>query len=144
MGFPNEDHYRKIFAERKLSSHVTMTGKITYADAAKYLACGDVAVSPKISKTEANGKLMNYMAMGLPTVVFDTDGNREILGQDGIYASYPDPKDFYRQLVTILQDGTKRDGLHTRLREKAVKEFSWNERALKITEIYDEALRKKL
>jgi glycosyltransferase involved in cell wall biosynthesis len=141
MGFPNEDHYRKIFAERKLLSYVTMTGKIPYADAAKYLACGDVAVSPKISKTEANGKLMNYMAMGLPTVIFDTEGNREILGEDGIYAAYLDPKDFCRQLVGILQDNVKRDRLHTRLREKAVKEFSWHERALSIIRIYEEALR---
>jgi glycosyltransferase involved in cell wall biosynthesis len=140
MGFPNEDNYREIFAERKLLSYVTMTGKIPYADAAKYLACGDVAVSPKISKTEANGKLMNYMAMGLPTVVFDTEGNREILGEDGIYAAYPDPKDFSRQLVGILQNGTKRDWLRTRLREKAVKEFSWHERALSIIRIYEEAL----
>lgn len=141
MGFPNEDHYRKICVKNQLSSHVTLTGKIPYDDAAKYLSCGDVAVSPKLSKTEANGKLINYMAMGLPTVVFDTEVNREILGTEGIYATYSDSKDFCRQMVSILQDSMRRNQLRTRLREKAVKEFSWRERALSITRIYDEAVK---
>jgi glycosyltransferase involved in cell wall biosynthesis len=141
MGFPNEERYRKICDERKIASHVTFTGKIPYNEAPKYLACGDIAVSPKKSLTEANGKLMNYMAMGLPSVVFDTEGNREILGAEGIYAAYPDSGDFSRQLISILEDPSRQNQLYTRLREKAVKEFSWKERALSITQIYDEAIK---
>ena len=39
-----------------------------------------------ISRTEGLGKLLNYMAMGLPTVAFDVPVAREYLGDLGLYA----------------------------------------------------------
>ena len=38
-----------------------------------------MAAAPKMSRTEGNGKIANYMAMGLPTVAFETPVAREIL-----------------------------------------------------------------
>lgn len=136
MGFPNEDYYRKICKEKKIENHVTFTGKIPYNMARKYLSCGDVAVSSKTSKSEGNGKLMNYMAMGLPTVVFDTPVNREILGESGIYAEYPDIHSFQTKLIEILGDKVHRDLLQQSLRERATSQFSWKQRAYQITKLY--------
>ncbi len=136
MGFPNENHYRQMCKEKKIESHITFTGKVPYDMARKYLSCGDVAVSSKISKSEGNGKLMNYMAMGLPTVVFDTPVNREILGENGIYAKYPDTHSFQTKLIEILEDSGKRSHLQPLLRTRATNQFSWSQRATQITKLY--------
>ncbi len=137
MGFPNEDRYREICKEKKIDSHITFTGNVPYNMARKYLSCGDVAVSSKISKSEGNGKLMNYMAMGLPTVVFDTPVNREILGENGIYAKYPDAHSFQTKLIEILEDGVQRSRLQPLLRTRATDQFSWSQRATQITKLYE-------
>ena len=136
MGFPNEKKYMRICQEKGILSYVTFTGRIPYQQAASYLSCGDIAVSPKISKTEANGKLFNYMAIGLPTVAFDTPTNREILGEEGLYARYQDSEDFCQKLMGILEDNVEMERRGKALRNKAVREYSWLERAKKISEIY--------
>src|SRR5262249_24328379 len=55
MGYPNEGRYREVVAGAGLTGSVTVTGRIDYHEAPRYLALGDVAVSPKRSATEANG-----------------------------------------------------------------------------------------
>ncbi len=57
MGYPNDARYRDAVARAGLDGSVTVTGRIDYREAPRYLALGDVAVSPKRSATEANGKL---------------------------------------------------------------------------------------
>src|SRR5262249_37825523 len=69
-----------------LGGSVTVTGRIDYAEAPRHLALATVAVSPKRSATEANGKLLNYMAAGPPTVAYDSPVAREIPGQAGALA----------------------------------------------------------
>ena len=56
---------------------MTFTGKILYEDAPRYLALGDIATAPKISATEGSGKILNYMALGLPTVAFTMPVSQE-------------------------------------------------------------------
>ena len=56
------------------------TGRVKYSKAPDLLALADVAVSPKrFGSGEGNGKLLNYMAMGLPVVAFEDPVNRAIL-----------------------------------------------------------------
>ena len=57
-GYPYLDHYRHLAASMDLSDQVTFTGKVRYEDAPRLLSLGDVAVCPKLSKTEGAGKLI--------------------------------------------------------------------------------------
>ena len=97
MGFPHHQYQRRAVAEG-LSDRITFTGRIDYRDAARLLSAGDVALSPKVSLSEANGKLFNYMACGIPVLAFDTPINREILGDAGVYARFADAGGFCRTL----------------------------------------------
>ncbi len=140
MGFP-EEHYKQMALERGLDRMITFTGRIDYGAAGSNLAAGDLAVSPKISLTEANGKLLNYMACGLPCLVFDTPVNREILGESGVYARYGDPADFADRIEALLADPEKLKNLGTLVRARAEVEHSWNARGEQLIRIYQNLLK---
>lgn len=127
MGFPDEG-YREKARELGVDDMVTFTGRIDYGKAPACLSAGDMAVSPKISLTEANGKLFNYMACGLPTVVFDTPINREILGDAGVYARFGDAADLADRIEALAADAAGRDRLGQQVRDRAEKEHSWRAR----------------
>ncbi len=135
MGFP-EEKYRRMADDAGIGDSVTFTGRIDYTKAAFYLSAGDIALSPKVSLSEANGKLFNYMACALPTVAFDTPVNREILGDAGVYARYGDAAHFAASLESLLDDEGRRLELGAMAREKAEKEHSWQARARALEEIY--------
>lgn len=135
MGFPCEQ-YRSAATARGISDMITFTGKIEYTAAPLLLSAADIAVSPKLSLTEANGKLFNYMACGLPTVVFDTPVNREVLGDTGIYARYGDAPDMAAKIVELLQDHEAGRSSSIRIRDKAVREHSWKARGSSLIEVY--------
>jgi len=135
MGFP-EEKYRIKADEMDLGGMITFTGRIDYNQAPDYLAAGDLAVSPKVSLTEANGKLFNYMACGLPCLVFDTPVNREILGETGTYARFADPVDYADRLEEMLADTLGLEYQGGRARKKAIEEHSWKARGVRLVELY--------
>ncbi len=83
-------------------------------------SAGDLAVSPKLSQTEANGKLFNYMACGLPTVVFDNQINREILGDEGIYVEHGNTSSLADAIISTIHDSGRMSSLSKRVRERAI------------------------
>jgi glycosyltransferase involved in cell wall biosynthesis len=137
MGYPGLEKYVNMAHELGISNRVTFTGRVPYHEAPMHLALGDVAVSPKISETEGNGKLLNYMAMGLPTVTFDTPVSREILGDLGIYARTGDSHSLAEELRTILFDETAARAIGEGLRARAVSLYSWKRGGELIQQIYE-------
>jgi glycosyltransferase involved in cell wall biosynthesis len=137
LGYPNEQRYRERASALKIEKWTHFTGKISHEDVPRYLAIADVAVSPKISLTEANLKLFGYMAMGLPTVVFDTPINREILGPVGIYAKMGDVTALADALVGVLTDQERAARLACLSRQKAADEHSWSRVARRLADIYN-------
>lgn len=137
MGFPGEDAWRAQAAEMGLASHVTFTGGIPYDLAPAYLGLGDIAVSPKMSETEGNGKLLNYMAAGLPTVTFHTPVAQEILGDLGVYARPGDSTDLAQALAALVRDPGLRAERGRLLRQRAIDAFSWRATGQRLADIYD-------
>ncbi len=138
MGFPGEEAYRQRAERLGIGPFVTFTGRISYAAAPDYLLIGDVAVSPKVSETEGNGKLLNYMACGLPTVAFDTPVASEILGDAGIYARTGDPESLADRIAELLTDPELAGAVGRRLRRRAEAYFSWDWAAVRFVELYKE------
>lgn len=136
MGYPGEDRYRALARDLGIADSVTCAGRVPYELAPRYLAAGDVAVAPKLATTEANGKLMNYMALGLPTVAFDSPVNRDILGPAGVFARMADPDDLAQKLLDVLDSDAEAVGRGRSLRRRAEEEFSWSEAGRRILEVY--------
>jgi glycosyltransferase involved in cell wall biosynthesis len=141
MGYP-DTAYREQADRLGLPGRVTFTGKLAYADAPRYLSLGDIAVSPKLSATEANGKLLNYMACGLPGVAFDTAVNRELLGDSGVYVAERTPAGFAAGIASLLDDPARCAELSQRSRELAVHSHSWKARIESLQSVYESLLNK--
>lgn len=136
MGYPGEDRYRALAERLGIAGHCTFTGRVPYERAPRYLAAGDVAVAPKLSRTEANGKLLNYMALQLPTVAFDTSVNRDILGPAGVYAPLGDVEQLADQLLFVLRDEAEAASRAWALRQRVEQHFSWTTAAETIVDVY--------
>jgi glycosyltransferase involved in cell wall biosynthesis len=141
MGYP-EDAYVIKAAQLGITHRVTFTGRIDYLLAPEYLCLGDMAVSPKLSLTEANGKLLNYLACGLPTIAFDVLVNREILGEAGVYAKLDSVDDLARKILLVAEDLVLREGLSSAARTRAVDVFSWNRIGRRMTDLYQKQVLK--
>lgn|GEM_PF-54099 len=143
MGFPDEDYYRKMAAEKGISAYMTFTGKIPYDETGRYMALSDLAIAPKISMTEGDAKIYFYMAMGLPVVAYERPASVEILGDLGIYATYNDPVDMARALHETLDNPALMQERGAQNRQKAITEYSWDAVANRIVEAYGMSIRKK-
>lgn len=142
MGYPNVEEYKKMAEGLGVSRNITFTGRIDYKDAPRYILLGDVAVSPKLSKTEANGKVYNYMACGLPVVVFDTPVNREILGDLGVYAKkLGDHESLADAILKIVNDTTLAEDLGRESRKRSIEKFSWDNVAMRLINCYEKIKR---
>ena len=137
MGFPGENTYRRQAVELGLQDHVTFSGRIPYKMAPQMLALADIAISPKESETEGNGKLLNYMASGLPTVAFDSPVAREFLASIGTLVS-PNEEALADALVYLLQQPEERTRQGELLRCRAEEQFGWNAGAKRIESVYDD------
>jgi len=137
MGFPGVSQYRRMAHDLGVTDRVTFTGKIPYEQAPAHLALGDMAISPKISATEGAGKILNYMAMALPTIAFDTPVSREYLGSLGVYAKRMGDSTSLADAILRLVDAPEwRIELGHKLRQRAARHFSWERSGHHLLTIY--------
>jgi glycosyltransferase involved in cell wall biosynthesis len=136
MGFPGNERYRVLAERLGIARRVSLPGQIPYLDAHRYLALGDVAVAPKLSETEGNQKIFNYLATGLPVVAFDTPASREILGDRATFATRGDAGSLAERLISLLTDPAmaRRTGLAGRA--IALQNFSWERRGAELLRAY--------
>ncbi|MCP5101699.1 MAG: glycosyltransferase, partial [Chloroflexi bacterium] len=138
MGYPNVHHYRALAQRKNVSDIVTFTGKMPYRSAPDYLSVGDIAIAPKMSTTEGSGKLLNYMAMAQPVVAYDSPVHREYLSEWGVYAPSGNVEQFAAAIRALIHNPTKRAYLGEKLRQRAVKTYSWQKAGERIEQIYRE------
>ena len=140
MGFPSVPHYQALADGLGVSDCVTLPGKIPYDDAPLWLAMGDVAVSAKVSATEGSGKLLNYMALGLPIVAYDTPVHREYLGEYGEYIPPHDIVGMAEALWALCTDEPRRRERGRQLRQRVENTFTWPRAAAQIDALYGRLL----
>lgn len=136
MGYPGRHRYQHLAEQLGIASHITLTGRIPYEQAPERLALGDIAVAPKLSATEGSGKLLNYMAMALPTAAFDTPVNREYLADDGVYAPPGDVDGLAAAMAQLLNDPQRAAARGRRLRQRAIAKYSWDDAGRRLVDIY--------
>lgn len=142
MGYPNVDYYTEMARNLDVTDRVTLTGRVDYLhQAPRYLALGDIAVSPKMSATEGSGKVLNYMAMGQPIVAYDSPVHREYLGRWGVYVPSGEVVSFAEAILSLLNDKDRRCRLGDRLRHRAARLYDWKSAAQQVDGLYRQLIR---
>lgn len=131
-----EEFYRDRARALGIEQMIIFTGTIDYSKAPFYLSAGDCAVSPKLSPSGGNSKLLTYMACGVPAVAFDLPGNRELLGDAGVYADSGDSNDLAARLSWLLANSDERARLRTLGLTRIEQRHDWDFRGAALDEIY--------
>lgn len=140
IGYPTEAT-AAFLHDRHLEPVCQLTGRVAFEEIGGYLAAADIAIEPKAGDSgEASGKLLNYMAAGLPVVCFDTPNNREILGEHGCYASAGSADGLVEGLAELAagRDAARARGLAGRQRVRA--KYSWDASAAILEQLYRDCL----
>ena len=137
MGFPNEAAYHDAATAAGLAGHMHFTGRVPYADAPRMLRVLDIAVAPKRSESEGNGKVLNYMAAGLPVVAYDGPVARELLGPAGLRVPVGSVDHLAQGLLRYLAHPDLRTRHGHALRRRAEQMYGWTRQIQQITRVYD-------
>jgi len=136
FGFPSVAYYQARARELGVAERVFLPGAVPYEEVPRHLALGDVAVAPKLSATEGAGKILNYMAMALPTVAFDTPVSREYLGEWGVYAESGNVESLAQALLAMLQAPQEARSRGQHLRQRILERYTWEQGGQKIVDVY--------
>ncbi|EKE19984.1 MAG: glycosyl transferase group 1 [uncultured bacterium] len=134
-GFPVEG-VLDFVEKNNLSQHVRVISPLNYFDLPKLLMASDIGIDPKDSSTmQASGKILQYMAAGLPVVCFDRQNNRAYLEEGGQYASEISSSGLTQSILSLANDSQQIISKGNFNKEQ-IKKFSWDISAKKIEEIY--------
>jgi len=124
VGYPKE-RVEQYIQKSGFEDCCLVVGEVAYDDLASWLSVAQLAVDPKGETSgEASGKILHYMASGLPIVCFDTVNNRNYLDGNAFFAQPALASD----LAYMIKQGIEDHGYATvfakKGREKVKGEYS--------------------
>lgn len=139
---PAKEDLMKLSADLEMESHIHFTGMIDYSEVPSYVAAFDVCVTPDPSNPYNDScttiKTMEYMALGRPTVAFETKENQLTALDSALYASQNTAEDLANQIFTLINDPELRESLGQKARQRAKKVLSWGQQKLHLIEVYQD------
>lgn len=137
---------KALVDELELDDHVVFTGSVPFESVPSHIAGFDIGVTPDPSNPYSDScttiKTMEYMAMGKPTVAFDTVENRVTAMEAAIYAEDNDERAFAEALARLMDDADLRHSLGRAGRQRIDASLSWmhqRERLLAVYRSFDQA-----
>ena len=121
-----------------------MTGAIAHTRVPEMLSIADVAVVPSTPVPASRGgtgtplKLFEYMAAGKAIVATALNQAAEVIqdGHNGLLVEAGDVNGFAEAMLTLLNDSVERGRLGQNARRRAVEQYSWEQYAKRLEEIY--------
>jgi glycosyltransferase involved in cell wall biosynthesis len=135
---------QEMAAKKELDRFVTFTGQVPHDEVVNYLSNADVGVAPD-PKTPMNDnstmiKIFEYMALGLPVVLFDLKEGRRTAGPAALYAKPNEPVDFANQMNRLLDSAELRRQLGACGRKRIEENMNWEVEKISLLQAYTAAL----
>jgi glycosyltransferase involved in cell wall biosynthesis len=136
---------KALAAEKGLDALVRFKGHLPDEEVAAYSSTADVAVAPDpatpMNDKSTMNKILEYMAYGLPVVLYDLTEGRRSAADAALYARPGDTEDFARQILTLLDSEPLRQELGARGRKRIEESLNWESEKRSLLEAYETALR---
>jgi len=138
IGYPTEN-LTPFLEAHGLVDICTLTGQVPFEDLKNYLNMADIAIDPKASDAgEGSGKMLNYLACGLPVIAFDTQNNKDFLPEGTPLAD--SSEDMAEQLQLWAQDPDLRVEIRATNLRHFTNGYSWQQAVHQLRGIYDNLL----
>jgi glycosyltransferase involved in cell wall biosynthesis len=135
---------QETIVQKDLGAFVTLTGQVSHDEVAHYLANADLGVAPDpknaMNDNSTMIKIFEYMAFGLPVVLFDLKEGRRAAGSAALYARPNDPIDFANQIISLLNCRELREKLGRSGRKRIEESLNWDIEKTALLEAYRTAL----
>ena len=124
---------------RGLKGHVRFLGYVSPEETPRYYQRASIFVLPSLNEGMSNA-LLEALASGLPLVVTDTGGSKELVteGENGLYIQKESAESIRKALEKLLEDETIRERMGEASRRRAEKQ-SWGSVAEQYVDIYKNA-----
>jgi len=114
---------------RGLDGFVSFTGRVPWEEAMRLLAAADVCVDPAplniYHDNNTAVKVLEYMALGRPMVLYDLAGHRAAAAEAALYARPGDERDFALKIAQLVDDKALAQRLGELGRERFQGHLSW-------------------
>lgn len=138
IGYPTEN-LAPYLSDNDLTRICTLTGQVPFESLPELLTLADIAIDPKFSDAgEGSGKMLNYLACGLPVLAFDTHNNRNYLPSDTLLAS--DIDDLQKNLLKLISDPETRASIARKNVHHFSKQYSWSITKEQLQQVYNKIL----
>jgi glycosyltransferase involved in cell wall biosynthesis len=133
---------KNAIAQAGIGERVEWHGFMPHNQLVERLVAADVAIYPyrdtNINRAKCSGKVIDYMACGLPMVVSDVGMNRVYLEHErsGLLAPPGDARAFGTELKRLLDDKSLAQSLGKNARQRIWDKFGWDERIKVLEGLY--------
>jgi glycosyltransferase involved in cell wall biosynthesis len=133
---------KSMVEQLKLTDHVHFTGMVPYSTVPSYIAAFDICVTPDPSNPYNDScttiKTIEYMALGRPTVAFETLENRFTAQNAAIYAANNDEVAMSQMLSRLLDSPSERESMGRIARQRVDEFFTWDHQKTQLLKLYAE------
>lgn len=132
---------KMLARELDIEGHVQFTGRLPELEARRRIARAEVCVQPDphspLNDKSTMNKLMEYMALGKPTVAFDLGETRVSAGDAAVYVAPGDELAFAREVLRLLDDPQARARMGAIGRERVQHALAWEYSVPQLLRAYD-------
>ncbi|WP_153557019.1 glycosyltransferase family 4 protein [Roseimaritima sediminicola] len=137
---PAMDRLREEIDRLDVGDLFVLTGMIPFASVPAYIAAFDICLTPDHSNPYNDScttiKTMEYMALGKPTVCFQTRENRHTAGDAALYAQDNAVASFAAAVLRLMDDATLRKRMGALGRKRIDDGLTWSHQAVALLELY--------
>jgi glycosyltransferase involved in cell wall biosynthesis len=130
--------------ELEIEPYVWFTGRISDAEVRAYLSTAQVCVHPDplspLNDHSTMNKMMEYMALGKPTVAFDLVETRFSGQGAALYATPNDELEFAQHVAWLLDHPAERERMGELGRQRVVNALAWEYSVPELLRAYREGL----
>ena len=139
-----EPDLRALARQLDIEPYIWFTGRIPDAQVKTILSSVHVCVQPDpfspLNDESTMNKMMEYMALGKPTVAFDLKETRVSAADAAVYVSGNDELEFARQIGALFDDPTRRARMGAIGRQRVASQLAWEFSEHELVRAYSDGL----